>query len=291
MLGELFAIIAPLFVCAGLGFLWAKRDWPFDTAMVTPLAMNIAVPCLAFFSISTLAVDPAAFAELAIAIVVAFSGFMVFGAIALKIMGLSMRTYLPSLSFPNVGNMGLPVCLFAFGDTGLALGMAWYVIASLGHFTIGIWLVSGSSSPAFLLKTPILYSLIAAFAFMLTDTVPPKWILNTTQLLGNLGIPLMLLTLGVSLARLRVFGLARGVGLSIFRLLMGFGVGLAVAELFGLEGVARGVLILDCAMPVAVFNYIMAERYGRGSSEVASMVVISTAISFATLPLLLLIVL
>ena len=291
MLGELFAIVAPLFICAGLGFLWAKRDWPFDTAMVTPLAMNIAVPCLAFASISTLKVDAATFGELALAIIVAFAGFMVIGTAVLKVSGLSVRTYLPSLSFPNVGNMGLPICLFAFGDTGVALGMAWYVIASLGHFTIGVWLVSGSPSPAFLLKTPIVYALIIAFAFMLTGTVPPKWALNTTQLLGNLGIPLMLLTLGVSLARLRVVGLGRGIALSVLRLLMGLAVGLAVAALFGLEGVARGVLILDCAMPVAVFNYIMAERYGRGSSEVASMVVISTAISFATLPLLLLIVL
>ncbi len=291
MLGELFAIIAPLFICAGLGFFWAKRDWPFDTGMVTPLAMNIAVPCLAFSSISTLNVDPAAFGELALAIVVAFAGFMIVGTAVLKVAGLSLRTYLPSLSFPNVGNMGLPLCLFAFGDTGVALGMAWYVIASLGHFTIGIWLVSGSPSPAFLLKTPIVYALIIAFAFMLTGTVPPKWALNTTQLLGNLGIPLMLLTLGVSLARLRVVGLGRGIALSALRLLMGLAVGLAVAALFGLEGVARGVLILDCAMPVAVFNYIMAERYERGSSEVASMVVISTALSFATLPLLLLIVL
>ena len=291
MLGELLAIIAPLFICAGLGFLWAKRDWPFDAAMVTPLAMNIAVPCLAFSSISTLKVDPAAFGELTLAILVAFSGFMIVGAAVLKVAGLSIRTYLPSLAFPNVGNMGLPLCMFAFGDTGVALGMAWYVIASLGHFTIGIWLVSGSPSPAFLLKTPIIYSLIIAFAFMLTETVPPKWALNTTQLLGNLGIPMMLLTLGVSLARLRVIGLGRGIALSVLRLLMGLAIGVAVAALFGLEGVARGVLILDCAMPVAVFNYIMAERYGRGSSEVASMVVISTALSFATLPLLLLIVL
>ncbi|MDA0260663.1 MAG: AEC family transporter [Proteobacteria bacterium] len=291
MLGNLFAIIAPLFICAGLGYLWAKREWPFDTAMVTPLAMNIAVPCLAFSAISTLKVDAAAFGELALSILAAFASFLVIGAACLKAAGLPMRTYLPSLTFPNVGNMGLPLCLFAFGDTGVALGMAWYVIASLGHFTVGIWIVSGSASPMILLKTPIVYSLIVAFSFMLTGTEPPKWALNTTQLLGNLGIPLMLLTLGVSLARLRVVGLIRSVALSALRLVMGLAVGLAIAALFGLEGVARGVLILDCAMPVAVFNYIMAERYGQGSSEVASMVVISTALSFATLPLLLLIVL
>mgnify|MGYP001298993251 CR=1 FL=1 len=291
MLGELLAIIAPLFICASLGFLWAKQEWPFDTSMVTPLAMNIAVPCLAFSSISTLEVDAAAFGELAAAIVVAFVGFMIVGGAVLKTFGLPIRTYLPSLSFPNVGNMGLPLALFAFGDTGVALGMAWYVTASLGHFTIGIWMVSGSSSPAVLLKSPIIYALIAAFAFMLTATPPPKWLLNTTQLLGNLGIPLMLLTLGVSLARLRVVGLARGIALSVLRLVMGLAIGLLVAELFALDGVARGVFILDCAMPVAVFNYIMAERFGRGSSDVASMVVISTAISFATLPLLLMIIL
>ena len=67
---------------------------------------------------------------------------------------------------------------------------------------------------------------------------------------------------------------------------MGFGVGLALASLFGLEGTARGVLILDCAMPAAVFNYMMAERYGRSPSEVASVVVLSTLLSFATLPAL-----
>ena len=291
MLGELFAIIAPLFVCAGLGFLWAKREWPFDTGMVTPLAMNIAVPCLAFFSISTLEVDAAAFAELALAIVAALAAFLVVGGAVLRVFRLPIRTYLPSLAFPNVGNMGLPLALFAFGDTGVALGMAWYVIASLGHFTIGIWIVSGSSSPAILLRSPIVYALIAAFAFMLTGTAPPRWLLNSTELLGNLGIPLMLLTLGVTLARIRVVGLGRGIALSVLRLAMGLAVGLAIAELFALEGVARGVFVLDCAMPVAVFNYIMAERYGRRSSEVASMVVISTAISFATLPLLLLLVL
>ena len=60
-----------------------------------------------------------------------------------------------------------------------------------------------------------------------------------------------------------------------------------LAAALGLEGTARGVFIIDCAMPVAVVNYLFATRYGRSPSEVASLVVLSTTLTFVTLPLLL----
>ena len=63
--------------------------------------------------------------------------------------------------------------------------------------------------------------------------------------------------------------------------------GWTLAELFGLTGAARGVLILDCSMPVAVLNYLLAEKYERSPSEVASLVLLSTLISLVTLPLIL----
>ena len=68
---------------------------------------------------------------------------------------------------------------------------------------------------------------------------------------------------------------------------MGLGVGIGLAEWLGLEGVVRGVFILDCAMPAAVTNYMFAERHDRSASQVASVVVLSTLITFAVLPLLL----
>ena len=104
--------------------------------------------------------------------------------------------------------------------------------------------------------------------------------------LGGITIPLMQLSLGVSLAQLRLADVPRTLSLAVARLGLGLLVGLGLASAFGFEGVARGVLILDCAMPAAVFNYMMAERYGRSPSDVASVVVLSTLLSFATLPLL-----
>jgi hypothetical protein len=101
-------------------------------------------------------------------------------------------------------------------------------------------------------------------------------------------IPLQLIALGCSLGEFRVTSLPRGVALSLLRLGLGFGLGLAVAETFGLEGTARAIVILQSAMPVAVSNYLFAMIYRREPAEVAGMVLISTAISFVTLPLLLL---
>jgi predicted permease len=134
---------------------------------------------------------------------------------------------------------------------------------------------------------PLLYALAAALVFMVTETTPPDWVNATTDLLGDITIPLMLITLGISLARLKVASVARSLVLSLLRLVMGFAVGVALAAALGLEGAARGVLIIQLSMPVAVFNYLFAQRYQTAPEEVAGMVILSTGLSFATLPLLL----
>ena len=79
--------------------------------------------------------------------------------------------------------------------------------------------------------------------------------------------------------------------LGTFRLAMGVAVGFAIADLFDLGGAARAIVIIQSAMPVAVSSYLFAVKFDRKSEEVAGMVVVSTALSFVTLPFLLLLVL
>ena len=90
---------------------------------------------------------------------------------------------------------------------------------------------------------------------------------------------------------LKVNDLRRGLLLSALRLAVGVAAGFGLSELLGLDDVARGVFIIQCAMPVAVVNYIFAVRYNRDPQTMASLVVISTLLSFATLPALLAVVL
>jgi hypothetical protein len=114
----------------------------------------------------------------------------------------------------------------------------------------------------------------------------PGWLVDTAEIFGQFAIPLMLIMLGFSLAKLKVTSLPRNLALSIARLAIGLGVGLTVSQFFGLEGVVRGVFVLECAMPAAVFNYMLAIRYKNSPEEVAGLVVTSTLFTFAILPVL-----
>jgi predicted permease len=285
--GELVAIVAPIYAAIGLGAAWGRTGRRWDTELITELIMTIGAPCLVFSSLVGMEVERAAMAEMAIAAFTAFVVFAALGWLALTLLGLPVRSFLAPLVFPNAGNMGLPVCLFAFGQEGLALGISFYAVAAFSQYTAGIWIWSGRVSGSELLRTPLTWSVVLATAVVAVDLVVPSWILRTTELLGAFTIPLMQLSLGVSLATIGFGAVPRSVGLAILRLVLGLGVGAGLAWLFGLTGAARGVLILDCAMPVAVLNYLLAAKYQQSPSEVASLVVVSTLLSLLTLPLVL----
>lgn len=287
MVAEIATIIAPVLIAALIGFVWARSGHKFDTSMVTSVVMTVGTPSLVVDTFLRVRPDPAVFAETVAAGLCLFAGFAILGMIVLRLAGLSYRDYLGGLMFPNMGNMGLPLCLFAFGEAGLALAIVLFALAAIGNFTIGTSIAAGRLDPRALARSPIIYAVAVSLIFVIAEFEPPVWFANTVRLLGGMTIPLMLIALGVSLSRLKARSLAKSGWLSLVRMFGGFAVGLGVAELFGLEGAARGVIVLQAAMPTAVFNYLFAERYGRAASEVAGMVLVSTLISFVTLPLLL----
>ena len=287
MLLDILSIISPVFICALIGFIWIKKDLPFETAFISRLVTNIGAPCLIFSTFMDIELDPQAFFSMSWAAFICVVIFSLVGFLVLKTFRLSLQAFLPSQIFPNVGNMGLPLCLFAFGDEGLALALTYFTVTSVLGFTVGLSISSGKLSFRELLINPVFYSIVITLSFVFLDIDPPAWIYNTTSLLAGLTIPLMLLALGVSLAQFKITSLKRSVSLALLRLGVGFIVAILIAELLGLEGAARGVLIMQSSMPIAVFAYLFALRDNRQPEEVAATVVISTLISFLTLPLLL----
>jgi malate permease and related proteins len=290
---SILSIVAPVFVCAALGWLWVRSGQPFDRSGTTALISRLGAPCLVFGSLCDAGAEVGSMLQMAGASLFAMTLFALIGAAVLRAARLPSHTYLSPLVFANAGNLGLAVCRFAFPGSGaepspgLSLGICCFAVGSFLQFTLGLALWSGGTSFRTLARTPLLWAVVAAVLVLSLELAVPEWLLNTTQLIGDVSIPLMLLTLGVSLAELDVARLPLSVALSLLRLGMGTAVGFGVAELFGFEGIARGVLILQCSMPVAVFNYLLAEQYGRSPTEVASLVVVSTLLSFFTLPLLL----
>jgi len=284
MLNELFAVIAPILICAGLGYGWARKGIDYPVEFVTRLVMNVGAPCLILSSFSNANIDIGKMAEVSAAALVILMIMLVLGGVLIRLMRLKVSTFLPSLLFPNIGNMGLPLCLFAFGQTGLALGLTIFLVIFALQMSLGILLTAGHGHPRELLKQPVLWATVIAVILVSTGESLPVWLDNTTSILGGATIPLMLITLGVSLAQLKVAEWKHSLLFSLIRVLGGFGLAVLVAGLFGLEGVDRGVLILQSSMPVAVFNYLLALRYQREPGEVAGMVVLSTLLAFALLP-------
>ncbi len=285
MLIQIFEIVAPVFALAAIGFFWARAGAPFDIPFVTRLCMTVSGPCLIFSTLVQVRIEPEAFQNLAGATAALYALLVVGLAALLWIARLPMRAYLAPLVFGNTGNIGLPICLFAYGDTGLALAIIVFAVMAALSFTIGVWLVSGDASPAEAMRQPIFYGAAFGAAGSYLGWSPPGVVLDTLQLVGQILIPMMLITLGVSIARLAASNIALALLLSLAKVGLSVLAGLLAADLFGLEGETRGVLVLQAVMPVAVTSYLLAERYAASPKEVAGLVVTSTLISIAVLPL------
>ncbi|MFC3116642.1 AEC family transporter [Cellvibrio fontiphilus] len=296
MFSELFAILAPIMISVGAGFIWGKSGSDFPADFISRLVMNIGTPCLIISAMTKVEIQPAVMGQVALATAIIMTAMGLFGWFLLRWMKLEIATYLPPLVFPNNGNMGLPLCLFAYGQTGLALALGSFMVMMVATFTVGLLMVATSEGNIFkrmasIAKQPVIYAMAIAVALLLTNTQLPRWMTNTLDLLGGIAIPLMTLALGVSLATLKIHFWKRSLFFSVIRVGGGLLLGILVCELMGLTGVSRNVVLLQSAMPVAVFNYLLALRYGHKPEEVAAMVLVSTLLAFIGLPFLLMAIL
>lgn len=291
MYQQLIPIIAPVVFCAALGFAWARLGVPLDREFLTRLIMNVGTPCLVLQGISSLPTGNNGFLTMVGLAALAHAICALVGVVALRLLKRPWRSYLPVVVFANSGNLGLPLCMFAFGREGLGLAVGYYLVGALSQFLFGPLIQGRESAFNTLRRTPIIYAAIAGLSLLITGTAMPAWIANTVGLLAGMAIPLMLLALGHSLASIRISRAPVAATLAVARLGLGLAIGIGLAWALGLTGTLRGVLIIECAMPVAVFSYLLAARYDRHPEDAAGAILISTTASFLMLPALLLFVL
>ena len=280
-------IVAPVFLLAALGFAWVKFGYEYRLDFVTKLAMTLGVPCLIFVTLMQTDIDKDSLAAVSGATLAAYSIVIISFFLISRLFKLDIQTFLAPLSFGNTGNLGLPLALFAFGELGLGYAVVVFAVMAIISFTFGIWLVSGGGNPLPSLKEPLVGASIAGGIFLWMGWETPTFITNTLSLIGQLGIPLMLITLGVALARLTPSGIGRMVWLSALKVAICVAVAWPIGVWFELDDVAFAVLVLQVATPVAVTSYLLAEKYGADADAVAGLVVVSTLMSVGFLPLIL----
>lgn len=291
LLTTVFEIVAPVFLLAGVGFAWVKLGFEYRLEFVTRLGVTLAVPSLIFVALMQTEIsgeDLTVFTLAAIAVHIALAAvFWVF----VRVTGLERRTYLAPLIFGNTGNLGLPLCIFAFGQAGLGYAVIFLSVTALFSFTYGIYLVAGRGAFGKVLQEPMVWATLLGALFLWRGWQTPLFLTNTLDLLGQMAVPLMLITVGVAIARLTTRKLRQAIWLSGLKLAVCFGLGWVLGGIFALEPVAFGVLVLQTCTPVAVTSYLLAERFKADADAVAGMVMVSTLLSVAGLPVILAIIL
>jgi predicted permease len=284
---KLFEVLFPVFFIVGIGYFLGKKNPKLDTSFITNFAANIGTPAMVFYSITTTGITFEIFTHYFWYALLAISGFSLTGIVFLFVLKKEIIRELPPFILPNTGNMGLPICLFAYGSQGLGVAAAISSLVILFHFTLGVFLASRKFDLDLIIKSPPFYAIIISVFFLYFEIESPVYIINLTMMLTYTAIFLILMSLGIALTRFKVFSFQSAFISSIGRVIIGPIIGFTIIKFFNLSGFAAGVLLIQCSMPSAVLTYLVGSMYSPKKivDSVASMIVVSTVMSFITIPI------
>ena len=285
---KLFEVLFPVFFVVGIGYYLGKKNPKLDTTFITNFAANIGTPGMIIYSITSTNISFDIFKDYFWYYFIAMTIFALIGVIFLFFLkSKDIIRELPPFIMPNTGNMGLPICLFAYGSQGLGVSASISALIILSHFTLGIFLADRKFNINVILKNPPFYAIIISVIILYFKIQVPLFVENTTFLLMYATIFLILMSLGISLTRFKVFSFKKALISSIGRVILGPLVGIFLIKYFNLGGFAAGVLLIQCSMPSAVLNYLVASIYSPKKivDSVASTIVVSTVMSFITVPI------
>ena len=284
---KLFEVLFPVFFIIGVGYFIGKKKPNLDTTFITDYSSNFGAPALFIFAITSSGVTYSIFAEYFLYSLIAIICFSIIGIIFLILMKKDYVRELPPFILPNTGNMGIPICLFAYGTLGMGVAAAISSVVVLLHFTLNIFLASKKFDISLILKSPTSYAVLVAVIFLYFELDMPKVVLNTVMLLGYTMIVLVLMSLGISLTQLKVFSFKNALISSVGRVIIGPLVGFALIKIFNLSGFAAGALLIQSSMPSAILTYLIADMYSPKETvdNISSMIVVSTLMSLITVPI------
>ena len=285
---KLFEILFPVFFVVAVGYYIGKKDPKINTKFITNFAANVGTPALILYALNIKNISFDIFSNYFWYYLLAITGFFLIGIIFLFILKTKdIIRELPPFVLPNTGNMGLPICLFAYGSEGLGVAAAISSLIILFHFTLGVFLADRKFNFEVILKSPPFYTIIISVLLLYYEIELPVFIENTSFLLMYATIFLILMSLGIALTRLKIFSFFKALISSIGRLILGPIIGLSIIYYYELDGFAAGVLLIQCSMPSAILNYLVGSIYSPKKivDNIASMIVVSTLLSFITIPI------
>ena len=276
--------VIPVFILIAAGFIFAH--WKkISLASVTEIIVYLGTPSLVFSSLASKPLFAGDILILSSGVVIIFFGVGVLIRAYFGLFGFSSRGFALPVLFMNAGNMGIPLAFFAFGQAGLQRATLMFVIITFLQYSLGIYILNGRGNWRESFRLPLIYAAVAGLLINLAQVQIPEIVLQPVVMLGQATIPIMLISLGYRLHEVESLQWGHALGGAIVRILGGFAAANLAVWVVGASGVNRQVLLLYGALPAAVINFILTEKYRQDPALAASIVVISTLLSVLTIPM------
>lgn len=281
---RIFDIVFPIFAIVGLGYAYGKYKHS-NMDGINHMIMDVFVPALVFAKLVQSDFQLGDYAPLAAASVVIMLGSGALLYPIIKQTSVQAKTFIPPMMFSNAANIGLPLQVLAFGDAALPAAVILLLTFNLLHFSLGIYILDHRSHWLHTFKQPVILAGIAAILFKTLDLELPSATAVPLDMLGNVCVPLMLFSLGIRLTTAEFSDLKLGFIAGITAPVVGMLIALGVSHIIDMPRTHIGNLLLFAALPPAIMNFIMAERFNQEPAKVASIVMIGNMLAIVTLPL------
>ena len=295
MIEIFFSVISAVFPvgCIVLiGFIFGK-NFSIDERTLSQLALYVLFPALLIDIMyhTTISIEEA------IRIFIAFGLTYILLCLIPWIIGKRLgfsesvqKSLLATTALPNSGNMGLPVALFALGEAGLERAIIYLISWNLIVFSTMPAILKGGgfrSGIIFTFKLPIIWGMILGVILNFFNIELPLKLDDGLRLLREATIPISLLLMGIQISKNRFQPGTYELGASLMRLLGGTFVAYFVGKIMSLEMLDLQVLVLQSSMPSALASFLIVNEFGGDATRTSRVVIISTLLSFLTLPIVL----
>lgn len=279
-------ILSPLVLLIVGGFLMASFISVSEATLVRVVS-DFFMPLLIFHALYLSTVEADSIVLLSASVVIVLVVLMAVATLYALLTGVDRRAFSLPVLFMNSGFLGIPLMQLWGGASAMNLIIIYDQISTIFLFTLGIFMAAGGVSARGMrgvVTSPMLWALVAGFAFRFLSIPLPTVVLSSFEFAGNAAPPIAAFALGASLAHQQVRVDVHILAGVLFRFFVGFAAALLAAEVLGLKGEIRTVVLVASALPAAVMSYVLPVRFGTDASHARTVVVVSTFLSFLWIP-------
>ncbi len=297
--------IITIIIMIAVGYVLARRGWFDDksSSLIARLVTQIGLHCYMIetivgrFSAGDLKTMLPQLRYPAMSMVILLAIAMAFAQIFQ--VKKSHRGLFTSMFFnSNTVFVGLPINQALFGDASVPYVLVYYMCNTTFFWTIGLYLIqrdgelgqglSWKDSLKKIFSAPLLGFMVGV-ALVLLRIKLPHFLLSDLTYLGNITIPLSMIFIGISIAKLGLSNLR--LGKDHLLILLGRFVVAPLLMTFmvmptKMPHLMKEVFIIQSAMPVMTNAPVVSKLYGADADYAAVMVTETTLMTLVVIPIL-----